>query len=196
MGVSVSRDRFVEVQDGPCRGGPGGEFDLVERRVSRRDPHTEQFPGGFRGPFEFVAASGEQAGDEVALDRVGGAREGLPPQEPDPVGVARAGLAHRARGQAAGRFDERGVVEEHERRLRRIAPHAGRGALLAVRGVEREQLRVEEHPLPVDIEAPPPLSGVGVGLVLELLELLDDELLEDDDELDEEELQQKEIRGS
>ena len=74
-------------------------------------------------------------------------------------------------GEDAGRLDERRVVEQHERRQRRVRPRPLGRAFLAGRGVERLEHRVQVLPLPVDVDAAPPLLRVRVGRVLALREV-------------------------
>ena len=75
------------------------------------------------------------------------------------------GLSQGEFGQCAGGLDLAGVVEHHKGSERRVGAGTLGGAFLAGRGVERQQGRVEELPLPVRVQTPAVLGGAGVVLV-------------------------------
>ena len=56
-------------------------------------------------------------------------------------------------GEHAGGLDERRVVQQRQRLLRRVGDGARGGAVLARWGVEVRQHRVQERPLPVHVDA-------------------------------------------
>src|SRR5262249_13547927 len=139
---SGPRIRFVQVQDRPGYRGPRGPLGQVEVIGHRGHPTP-----GDRGRRVLVGGVGGavllvEAGEHLALEVVG--------RTPHPTaeGVvearvgARPALADDALAEAPGRLDKRGVVEQHQRRLRRVRPGPLGGALLAGRGVERLEHRV------------------------------------------------------
>ena len=152
-----------------------GQFRvIVSWRLSRRGPPRSRRPArpgrGRRGPGRrrCPAAARAAAGSSPVLPLV---LVQEPGQDLDLLGAAAVapgpgGRRSRAGPSASvpasrdqpGRQDARGldvgrVVEQDQGLERRVRPRALDGAFLPGRGVEGQQARVEERPLPVGIEA-------------------------------------------
>ena len=170
--TSLPRDRFGQVQERPADGGPRGQFRHVgvlrqrgDGRSSAARPRPSRRPCTRRG-------SSPAASSSTFVSVSSGRRDGdLPEREREALRVGLAALERCRCAEHAGRLDERRVVEQHERGERRVRPRPLGGALLARRGVERLEHRVQVLPLPVDVDAAPPLLRVGVGGVLALREV-------------------------
>ena len=118
--------------------------------------------------LEFCATPREETLDKRSLVRVGLARNSLPPEAFDPSIIGWPTGRDRSFCEHAGCFHECRIVEQYERRPRRVGSHPGGSAFLSRWCIKGKKLRVEKHPLPVNVEAPSPLAAVCISFVLSL----------------------------
>ena len=79
--------------------------------------------------------------------------------------VLGSGLAQGAGGEHASRFDEGGIVQQHECLQRRVGPIATCGTLFTHGCVEGQQAGMQKRPLPVRVKAAAILVLVRIVLV-------------------------------
>ena len=151
--------RVTEVQAassaGSTSGGRRGIADAQQARGPRR---------GRRGYCRScLARSGARTA--ASAGRGGRARARRKARSSRADGSVPASRDHPGR-QHARRLDVGRVVEQDQRLERRVRPRALDHALLPRRGVEGQQARVEERPLPVGVEAAAILVVAVVGVIL------------------------------
>ena len=98
----------------------------------------------------------------------GVAAQHLPPRPVDPLVVVGRRFGEHFGRQRPRRFDERRIVQQHQRRRRRVRNRPLGRALLARRRVERHQPRVQELPLPMHVDGPAELIVARRGRVVAL----------------------------
>jgi len=86
------------------------------------------------------------------------------------VVVAATGSEH-AHGERARGLNKRGIVEQRERLLRRVAHVAGCGAFVARGRIEVGQHRMQKRALPMRVDATAPLAVAVAGDVVAVREL-------------------------
>ena len=159
MGL-VAGDRFVGVEEDAAGLGPGREFGGVAGG-RRALPDLKEL-GRVFGVSRVVRLL---VGDEFLERRTFGGLDLASDREAEGEGEAiRTGRRRQeASGERTGGFDEDGVIEQRQRLLRRIAIAAERGAFIAGGSVEVDEHRVQEHALPMHVQATAPLVRTAAG---------------------------------
>ncbi len=155
----------MQVEDSAGDGGPRRKLDRRDVAWHRRDPGADQLVGLGRLGLEILDMFSQQLGQKHLLAVVEWPGQNLLAKRIESGLQPRGILSQRALGQRAGGLDLTGVVEHHEGGERGVGAGPLGGAFLAGRGVERQQGRVEELPLPVRVQPPAILRGTGVMFV-------------------------------